>query len=74
MVAQRTQLLMAEGSGARIEGLVREAPIVPETTPLDDLLADLQRNRSSLAIVIDIALVGLERALTPWQRARAAVG
>jgi CBS domain containing-hemolysin-like protein len=47
------QLLMAEGSEARIEGLVREAPIVPETKPLDDLLADLQRNRSSLAIVID---------------------
>jgi CBS domain containing-hemolysin-like protein len=47
------QLLMAEGSEASIEGLVREAPIVPETKPLDDLLADLQRNRSSLAIVID---------------------
>src|SRR6185436_10591251 len=32
---------------------VREAPIVPETKPLDDLLADLQRQRSSLAVVID---------------------
>jgi CBS domain containing-hemolysin-like protein len=32
---------------------VREAPIVPETKALDDLLADLQRERSSLAIVID---------------------
>ena len=47
------QLLLAEGSEAAIEGLVREAPIVPETKPLDDLLADLQRQRSSLAIVID---------------------
>src|ERR671916_247014 len=27
--------------------------IVPETKPLDDLLADLQRQRSSLAVVID---------------------
>jgi osmoprotectant transport system permease protein len=27
-----------------------------------------------MAIVIDVALVGLERALTPWQRARAAAG
>jgi CBS domain containing-hemolysin-like protein len=32
---------------------VREAPIVPETKPLDDLLADLQRERTELAIVID---------------------
>jgi CBS domain containing-hemolysin-like protein len=47
------QLLLAEGSEAGIEGLVREAPIVPETKPLDDLLADLQRQRSSLAVVID---------------------
>jgi CBS domain containing-hemolysin-like protein len=47
------QRLLAEGSEAGIEGLVREAPIVPETKPLDDLLADLQRQRSSLAVVID---------------------
>jgi CBS domain containing-hemolysin-like protein len=47
------QLLLAEGPEAGIEGLVREAPIVPETKPLDDLLADLQRQRSSLAVVID---------------------
>ena len=47
------QKLLAEGSEAGIEGLVREAPIVPETKPLDDLLADLQRQRSSLAVVID---------------------
>jgi CBS domain containing-hemolysin-like protein len=47
------QKLLAEGSEAGIVGLVREAPIVPETKPLDDLLADLQRQRSSLAIVVD---------------------
>ena len=47
------QLLLTEGPEATIEGLVREAPIVPETKPLDDLLADLQRQRTSLAIVID---------------------
>jgi CBS domain containing-hemolysin-like protein len=47
------QLLLTEGADATIEGLVREAPIVPETKPLDDLLADLQRQRTSLAIVID---------------------
>ena len=44
---------MAEGPNASIEPLVREAPIVPETKPLDDLLADLQRTRSSMAVVID---------------------
>jgi CBS domain containing-hemolysin-like protein len=45
--------LMAEGPSASIEPLVRPAPIVPETKPLDDLLADLQRERSSMAVVID---------------------
>jgi CBS domain containing-hemolysin-like protein len=47
------QLLLAEGPSATLEDIVREAPIVPETKPLDDLLADLQRQRTSLAVVID---------------------
>ena len=50
---QLAQLLLAEGPQATLDGLVREVPIVPETKPLDDLLADLQRQRSSLAVVID---------------------
>ena len=45
--------MMASGEAARFDALVREAPIVPETKPLDDLLADLQRERTELAIVID---------------------
>jgi CBS domain containing-hemolysin-like protein len=45
--------LMTEGPNASIEELVKEALIVPETKPLDDLLADLQRHRSSMAVVID---------------------
>jgi CBS domain containing-hemolysin-like protein len=45
--------LMAEGTRAAVEPLVRDAPIVPETKPLDDLLADLQRQRSSMAVVVD---------------------
>ena len=44
---------MAEGPDASIEALVTQALIVPETKPLDDLLADLQRQRSSLAVVVD---------------------
>jgi CBS domain containing-hemolysin-like protein len=47
------RMLMAEGPTASIETLIRDAPIVPETRPLDDLLADLQRQRTSLAIVVD---------------------
>jgi CBS domain containing-hemolysin-like protein len=47
------QKLLAQGPEAGLVDLVREAPIVPETKPLDDLLADLQRQRSSLAIVVD---------------------
>jgi CBS domain containing-hemolysin-like protein len=45
--------LMSEGPQASIEDLVKDALIVPETKPLDDLLADLQRHRSSMAVVID---------------------
>jgi CBS domain containing-hemolysin-like protein len=52
-VNQLVKLLMSRGDGALFDGLVREAPLVPETKPLDDLLADLQRERTELAIVID---------------------
>src|SRR3954464_1236076 len=47
------RLLMSQGPSAAIESVVTEAPIVPETKPLDDLLADLQRQRSSMAVVVD---------------------
>jgi len=52
-VNQLVKLMMAKGERARFGSLVRGAPIVPETKPLDDLLADLQRERTELAIVID---------------------
>jgi CBS domain containing-hemolysin-like protein len=45
--------LMREGPHASVEPLVHDAPIVPETKPLDDLLADLQRQRTSMAVVVD---------------------
>ena len=47
------RILMAEGSQAEIVPAVKPATIVPETKPLDDLLADLQRNRSTMAVVVD---------------------
>jgi magnesium and cobalt exporter, CNNM family len=52
-VSSLARQLMADGPHASIESLVKEALIVPETKPLDDLLADLQRTRSSVAVVID---------------------
>jgi CBS domain containing-hemolysin-like protein len=45
--------LLDEGPESSIAPLVRDAPIVPETKPLDDLLAELQRQRLALAIVAD---------------------
>ena len=47
------RLYMNEGSEARIEPVVRDALIVPETRPLDDLLHDLQVQRTSLSVVVD---------------------
>ena len=44
---------MTDGPGASLEPLVTDAPIVPETKPLDDLLAELQRLRTSMAVVVD---------------------
>ncbi len=47
------RLFMSEGPEAEVSPAVREALIVPETRPLDDLLQDLQRQRSSISVVVD---------------------
>jgi CBS domain containing-hemolysin-like protein len=47
------RLYMSEGPGAPLETVVRDALIVPETRPLDDLLHDLQVQRTSLSVVVD---------------------
>jgi CBS domain containing-hemolysin-like protein len=47
------RVLMAEGPDTKIEGAVRDALIVPETKALDDLLTELQRQRSSIGVVVD---------------------
>jgi CBS domain containing-hemolysin-like protein len=52
-VNQLVKLLMDSGEEVSFAAVVREAPIVPETKPLDDLLADLQRERTEISIVID---------------------
>jgi CBS domain containing-hemolysin-like protein len=48
-----SRLLLNRGPDASIEPGVKDAMIVPETKPLDDLLADMQRQRMSMAVVID---------------------
>jgi CBS domain containing-hemolysin-like protein len=48
-----SRLMMERGPGASIESAVKEVPIVPETKPLDDLLENLQRERMSMAVVVD---------------------
>ena len=52
-VNQLVKVLMSRGEDAHFDTVVRQAPIVPETKPLDDLLADLQRERTEIAIVVD---------------------
>jgi CBS domain containing-hemolysin-like protein len=52
-VNQLVNLMMSAGDDIGFDRVVREAPLVPETKPLDDLLADLQRERTEMAIVID---------------------
>ncbi len=47
------RLYMDAGPEAGIEPAIRDAPVFPETKPLDDLLAELQRQRSSIGIVAD---------------------
>ena len=46
-------LVLSEGPKASIAGVVRPALIVPETKPLDTLLAELRRTRNSIAVVVD---------------------
>jgi CBS domain containing-hemolysin-like protein len=47
------RLYMSDGPDASIEPVIRDALIVPETRPLDDLLHDLQVQRTSLSVVVD---------------------
>jgi CBS domain containing-hemolysin-like protein len=47
------RLMMRDGNDASIAPAVKDALIVPETKSLDDLLNDLQRERTSMAVVVD---------------------
>jgi CBS domain containing-hemolysin-like protein len=62
------RLHMNEGPETSIEPAIRPAPVFPETKPLDDLLAELQRQRSSMGIVADeygrtVGIVSIEDVL-----------
>jgi len=52
-VSELAGQLMQAGPQAPVGPIVHDALIVPETKPLDDLLADLQRQRTSMAVVVD---------------------
>jgi CBS domain containing-hemolysin-like protein len=52
-VSELARQLMEAGPHTPIAPVVHDALIVPETKPLDDLLADLQRQRTSMAVVVD---------------------
>jgi CBS domain containing-hemolysin-like protein len=47
------RLYLNVGPESTIEPAIRDVPVFPETKPLDDLLAELQRQRSSLGVVSD---------------------
>lgn len=44
---------LEQGPHAQLAPIVHDAPIVPETKPLDDLLAELQRQRTQMAVVVE---------------------
>jgi CBS domain containing-hemolysin-like protein len=47
------RLVISEGPRASIKGVVRDALVVPETKPLDTLLAELRRTRNTIAVIGD---------------------
>jgi CBS domain containing-hemolysin-like protein len=47
------RLYMNSGPDAEIEEVINDAYIVPETKPLDDLLTELQTQRSYMGVVVD---------------------
>jgi CBS domain containing-hemolysin-like protein len=52
-VSELVRQMMQDGPHSAVAPVVHDALIVPETKPLDDLLADLQRQRTSMAVVVD---------------------
>jgi CBS domain containing-hemolysin-like protein len=47
------RIYMQDGPEASIEPAIHDAWIIPETKPLDDLLAELQRRQIYMAVVVD---------------------
>lgn len=50
---QLAKRLLDVGPSALLAGISKEATIVPESRPVDDVLADLQRDHASMAVVAD---------------------
>jgi len=52
-VSELARQLIGDGAHSPVQPIVHDALIVPETKPLDDLLADLQHQRTSMAVIVD---------------------
>ena len=52
-VSSLTRLVLDGGAEQTISKAVKPAMIVPETKPLDDMLAELQRQQTYMAVVVD---------------------
>jgi CBS domain containing-hemolysin-like protein len=50
---QLASALLDRGPEVLVDGIARVATIVPESRPIDDVLADLQRDHASMAVVAD---------------------
>jgi CBS domain containing-hemolysin-like protein len=50
---QLAKALLDRGPQVTLEGLAKDATLVPESRPVDDVLADLQRAHASMAVVAD---------------------
>jgi CBS domain containing-hemolysin-like protein len=50
---QLAKALLDRGHEVTLHGIANEATIVPESRPVDDILADLQRAHASMAVVAD---------------------
>ena len=52
-IVERTYNRTDGGSGVSVSDLMREPKFVPDSKPLDDLLAEMQRDQTHIAVLVD---------------------
>jgi len=52
-IVERTYNRTDSGSGVAVSELMREPKFVPDSKPLDDLLAEMQRDQTHIAVLVD---------------------